>query len=351
MKRLMKRIAARRSRFSAAWRTIAAFFGKLAAFWPELLLLPILCASLFTLTEMVLRYPIITLVSRLDVMGLQALALGALLYVSAHVLRAARLSLLIGVGKVPFNAILGCNAAISFFTFAMPFKLGEVARALEFYRLTRSDPRAIFAIWIERCFDAVIVLCLIELASSAVLDSAVAQLTRRGLMVLLGLSFFVVLFGRSALSALLRLLSSSHSQRSLKLMRMTRKLEALACHIPPLTRPNLALLFIVSCAIWILEIGAVLIVTAGTMEIPNHAIDAFVEIISTAAIGIGNSAALAVLLYRALISGSLALLSLAFARYYISARRQAPGVYRRTPHYEFHAREQFVLQNRNARVR
>ncbi|HEY8024169.1 MAG TPA: hypothetical protein VIF60_06365 [Burkholderiaceae bacterium] len=331
--------------------SVGGLLFRLGAVWPELIVLPLLGAALWKMIDVAMRYPLLALLPEIDAVALQSLLLGALLYIGAHLLRAARLSLLIGVGKVPFNAILGCNSAISLLTFALPLKLGELARALEFYRLTRCDPRAIFAIWIERCFDAVIVLCLIELASSAVIDSSFAQLTRRGLMVLLGLSFFVALFGRSALSALLRLLSSSHSQRSLKLMRLVRRMEALACHIPPLTRPNLALLFIVSCAIWILEIAAVLVVTAGTMVFQHHAIDAFVEIISTAAIGIGNSGALAVLLYRMLISCSLLLLTLLFVRPYLRARKAARSSYRRTSNYTFHVREQVATTQRNARVR
>ncbi|GEM_PF-4324321 len=325
-------------------------FPGLASIWPELVLMPLLAISLLLMLDTVWRFPPMGLLFHLDALAYESLALAAVFYAAAHALRAARLSLLLGVGRVPFYAILGCNAGLSFLTLALPFKIGELARALEFYRLTRFDPRAVFAIWIERCFDAVIVLCLIELASNAVLDQAFAQLTRRGLLALLCMSFFVVLFGRSALSALLRLLSASQSRRSLRLMRLARRMEALAQHMPPLAWPDLALLLIISGAIWLLEIAAVVAVTAGTMEFHHRAIDAFVEVVVTAAAGVGNSGALAVLLYRVLISVSLAAIALACAGQYRAARRSAAATRVPVRDYLPRARQPFAAMQ-GARVR
>ncbi|MES2933328.1 MAG: hypothetical protein V4805_07560 [Pseudomonadota bacterium] len=326
-------------------------FAKLKVFWPEFILLPVFFASIYKLLEVSFVFPLSTLSQKLDIYIVQALILAGLVYMGAHVLRAARLSLLIGVGKLSFGAILGCHSLVSFLTFALPWKLGELVRVLEFYRLTRSDPRALLAIWLERCFDAVIVLSLIELASSAAFDASFAQITRRGLMVLLGLSIFVVLFGRSAVSALLRLLSSSTSMRSLRLMRLMRKIEAFVGHMPPLTSPNLALLFIVSCAIWVMEIAAVLIVIATTTGAKDNAVDALVELISTAVIGVGNSGASGVLIYRLLVSSSLALLSLGFARRYFQARKQAWPKDNRAEAYRFIARGAYAPDEQKMRVR
>lgn len=333
-----------------ALRAVRRRFAGLISVWPDLVLIPLLSLSLVLMLDTVLRYQPSDLLPHLGAAAFESLAVAAVLYLAAHALRAARLSLLLGVGRVPFYAILGCNAAMSFLTLALPFKIGELARALEFYRLTKCDPRALFAIWIERCFDAVIVLCLIELASSAVLDQAFAQWTRRGLLVLLCMSFFVVLFGRSALSALLRLLGASQSQRSLKLMRAARRVEAMAARMPSLAWPDLALLLIVSGAIWLLEIAAVLAVTAGTMEFHHRAIDAFVEIVVTAAVGVGNSGALAVLLYRVLISIALAGVALACARHYRAARKSAGAVRSNAPRYVMLEREPFAALH-EARVR
>ncbi len=280
---------------------------RLRAFWPEFILVPILIAAIYELIQVALAAPLSGLHRFLTVALVQALLLAAVVYIAAHVLRATRLSLLLGVGKLPFGAILGCHSVISFITFALPFKLGELARALEFYRLTDSNP-------------AVIVLGLIELASSSMPDSSLSQLTRRGLLLLLGISLFIVLFGRSALAALLRLLSSSNSNRSLILMRYTRKIENFAHHVPPLKSANLALLLILTCAIWLLEILAVLIITIGLTGWHQGAIAALVGLISTAVIGVGSSAAMSIMLYRLLVTGSLAVLAALTARFYLAAR-------------------------------
>jgi hypothetical protein len=336
---------------SAAMNRFGSAASRLRVWWPELALLPIFIVSVYKLVEASLQFPLSVLHQKVDATLVQALLFAGFVYMTAHVLRAARLSLLIGVGKLSFGAILGCHSLVSFVTFALPWKLGELVRVLEFYRLTRCDPRAILAIWLERCFDAVILLFLIEVASSFTTDASIAQITRRGLMSLIGLSLLLVLFGRSAVSALLRLLSSSNSQRSLRLMRFTRKVEAFVRHIPPLTSPNLALLLIVSCAIWVLEIGAVLIVVAATTGTGENAIAELVDLINTAVIGVGNSGATGVLIYRLLVTGSLASLSMLFARRYIEARRRAWPKGNRATAYRFYERGAFAPDEQNMRVR
>ena len=319
--------------------------------WPEWILLPICIVSIVKMIDAGFAFPLVHLIPKINPQIVQALIVAGIVYAGAHVLRAVRLSLLMGVGKLPFTAILGCHSVVSFITFALPLKLGELIRAVEFYRLTKLDPRVLLAIWLERCSDAVIVLCLIEVASASVVDTSLAHVMRRGLMVLLGFSLILVLFGRSAMSALLRILSSSDSSTSLKLMRFARGVEVFVRQLPPLTSPNLALLFIVSCLIWALELTAVFIVTAGVNGIESMTIDPLIDVIGTSVTGLRNTGGTAALLYQLLVTTTLGLLSLLFVKRYAEARWRARPKSSSTKIYRFNVRDAIPPHEQNVRAR
>lgn len=246
---------------------------------------------------------------------------GALaVYLLSHVLRAVRLLLLIGPGRLEFGPVFGCHALLAFLTFAMPFKLGEVVRATELYRLA-NGPRGLFAVWFDRLFDTVVVLALLGgfmLRRGDGVDAPAMMLLAAFLLV----SVLAVLVLPGALEALERTLLHSSSRRSLALLRGAVHLRSLLTQVPHLDRQTVSLLSIATLSIWGLELLTVTLVLIALPAEGRPLADQAIDTLNHA-FGVRTGPLTSqVALYRLLCMAALAGMALFGVRSYVRARLQ-----------------------------
>jgi hypothetical protein len=270
--------------------------------------------------------------------SLLAVLAGLSTYVVAHLLRAIRLYVIIGIGRVRFTALLGYHSIIALATFATPFKAGELLRAAEAFRLLGNSLRGAFAVWIDRLFDvAALILMLGPLAFAGQRQSSVLIVLSAASLFLI-VSVVIVLVVPGALTSFARAMLASTSRRSMLLLTTCMSLRRLLSEIPQLDRQTLALLAIITGLIWILELGALFLVLNALAEPPGHlvgkAADVFASVLNFQA---AEPPTAHVALYRLVSLAGLFLLTLVTARRYLRARfmvpRSLPGTrqYRHVP--------------------
>lgn len=88
-----------------------------------------------------------------------AIATGA--YMIGHVVRIARLALIIGDQRLSLRQLIAVHLFTSSVLLGVPFKLGEIYRIAELSTVTFSRFGALVVVWVERCFDVGIVLLLL----------------------------------------------------------------------------------------------------------------------------------------------------------------------------------------------
>lgn len=88
-----------------------------------------------------------------------AIATGA--YMVGHIVRVARLALIIGDQRLSLRQLVAVHLFTSSVLLGVPFKLGEIYRIAELSTVTFSRFGALVVVWVERCFDIGIVLLLL----------------------------------------------------------------------------------------------------------------------------------------------------------------------------------------------
>lgn len=274
--------------------------------------------------------------ARLSLDALPAAAGAAAVYLLSHLLRAVRLLLLMGPGRLEFGAVFGCHTTVALLTFAMPLKLGEALRATELYRLAEG-PRGLFTVWLDRLFDAAVVLVLFGAFALRQSPDIGSPTTMLSLAAFLLASVLAVLVLPGALVALERALVHSASRRSLALLHAATRVRALLAQVPRVDRQTLSLLSIATVSIWGLELLAVFLVLvalpAEGRPLADQAIDALNH-----AFGVRTEPLTPqVALYRLLCVATLAAMAIAGLRSYLRARLRhalrvvAPRAYRIEP--------------------
>ena len=188
--------------------------------------------------------------------GLKGLAGAVLLYLLAHVLRVARLSILIEDAKVGLRQVFLIHYFTSAVSLVMPFKLGEVYRIFELNLLLRRGGRAFLIVWIERAFD-IGLICLMLLFTAYSMPTTIPLVQP-----LIGLSLaftFVSAFAFVVLPENLRLLTlyiirRYNSDRALAALRLIDATQSLVVQGRRLVRGKLATLFALTVGIWFLEL-------------------------------------------------------------------------------------------------
>uniref|UniRef100_C6E5V6 Flippase-like domain-containing protein n=1 Tax=Geobacter sp. (strain M21) TaxID=443144 RepID=C6E5V6_GEOSM len=198
-------------------------------------------------------------------------------YALGHLLRGLRLWLILGSDRIRFSTVFGCHATIALLTFAAPFKLGDLLRASEFYRLLKNDVRGIFAVWIDRLFDVVVILVLLAVFVSKKDAVQPVQLLLVTLGTFLSVSVASCLLLPGAVAAFMRALLQSSSSRSLTVMRSALKLKSILSKLPKMDLQTLSLLATVTFAVWGLELLSVflllMVVSRVFGSVPSQAID------------------------------------------------------------------------------
>lgn len=250
-------------------------------------------------------------VMKADYRTIGACAAALLLYGLAHALRAVRLYLILGVGRICFSILFGYQIFIALCSLATPFKIGDGVRALEIYRLNNNDLRGVLALWIDRLFDvAIIVVILLTFVWSGRTSGAVFLVLITSGLFLFG-SIAAVLMLPGGVASLARSLLVLRGERPivLVLLGICRRLQDLIQRVPSFDRAMLSLLSIITVAIWTFECITIFFVLIALPIADNGAITYAVQILGYAISGTVTNIEAPAALYRLVAFAALAMLS------------------------------------------
>lgn len=186
---------------------------------------------------------------------LPRLALALAIYLVAHVLRIARLVILLGDSGRSVRDVAVAHALTAPIAALLPLKLGELARVLAIGRASRGPVHGLKALWIERTFDA----AAIALAGTVVLALRPDAVQAVAPVVLAAVAFLgltaaaIVLLPESvgmAKAWLIRRYTAQWANRALAAMHALR--DALQSS-RALLRGKVATLMALTAAIWSVE--------------------------------------------------------------------------------------------------
>ncbi len=186
-----------------------------------------------------------------------ALLTAMLAYLTAHLLRAARVFLLLNNGTLRFSDVLVTHCHSAGISALIPFKLGEGYRVGVLASLCRDPLRAVVAVWIERIWDVVLLCTLaISFQVAGVSDGLNRLLWPAAGFLLASTLVFLVL--PENLGLLKRYLVLRHNRpwvvTALACLSQIHRILQTAATIWRHRRVTIAWL---SCAIWLLELLAV----------------------------------------------------------------------------------------------
>lgn len=242
-------------------------------------------------------------------------------YALAHLLRAVRLWVIVGPDRLGFSTVFGCHAAVSLLTFATPFKLGDVLRAGEFYRLMDQNIRSLCAVWFDRLLDAFVMLSLLSIfVFWRPMNRHIPLIAG----VLIGFILLSLLFGLvmpGAVSAFSRALLQSKSRRSLMLLRLVSRIRTMLEGVPRLDAKTLSLLLIVTLLVWGFELATVLLGLASLPAAGYTLSDHVLDLLNYTLVVRADMHTPQLALYRLVCVSSLVPLLLSGVRGYCSVRR------------------------------
>lgn len=187
------------------------------------------------------------------------LALAALVYLLSHLFRALRLAMLVGSHQVSLRRLTQVHFFTAGVSLLLPFKLGEVYRVVELRTVIGSTPRALLTVWIERAFDAGILLLMIVCAR--LLTGGDSELGYVPLVVVSAAFLVLTLLGLLVLPENLQALSlfilrRYRSERAVAAMRAIRFMLDYVRHGQQVVAGKYAAVCAISALVWLLELLA-----------------------------------------------------------------------------------------------
>ncbi|WP_430146572.1 lysylphosphatidylglycerol synthase domain-containing protein [Paenibacillus cisolokensis] len=189
----------------------------------------------------------------------KSIILFTLLYLAAHLLRIIRLYTILLENKIKFKDLLRVYAVTAWVNFFIPYKVGEIFRVIEIGRLCKNVRRGIVVIWIERLFDAIVILTIMLvyflLSDISLIDYLPLVII---LFTFISFSFFYYLefpFTYKYVNQLI--MSRSNSTRGVKLLNFLYNMRKIHSDIKALIQGRSSLGLFISVIIWILEIFSI----------------------------------------------------------------------------------------------
>ncbi|OSM04905.1 hypothetical protein MAIT1_03013 [Magnetofaba australis IT-1] len=179
------------------------------------------------------------------------------LYLLSHLMRVLRLGLLLAKHEEFSLMRLGqAHLFTAGLSLLLPFKLGEGMRIVELGHLTGGLWRGFALVWLERVFDALMLLPLLLLAlgGDANTDATTPLILSLTLFAVATLLAFVVL-PQNLTYLIHRLIRRHHSQRALLALDLMHRIRSRLLHVTDMARGKLATLVTLSFVIWFCEIG------------------------------------------------------------------------------------------------
>lgn len=208
--------------------------------------------------------------------GTQMLVVSLLLYLTSHVVRMARLWLLIGGGRL--RELLRLYWYTTAVSLAVPFKMGELIRILEIGWSTKGPRFGLVVVWVERAFDA----ALLSLAAIGLAYSS--QDARPLLLPLIGVLLLFVALSLIFLWVLpenlprinLHIMRLYSGRRAVRLMRSVAYMKTFAEDARRILKGRMATFAILTLLIWTFELFAI----ASVMAPDFPAITGFTELLT-----------------------------------------------------------------------
>ena len=186
-----------------------------------------------------------------------ALAMPVFVYGLSHVLRAARLGVLLGAGRA--RRLLGLYFYTAACSAVIPFKLGELVRINEIAWWSGSYWRGLLIVWIERVFDVValggMALFILGTGAQEPKDIGLLLWAIGGFVFLTVLFFFIVPEQICGLN--LHVMRSYKGRKAVHILRMLDSCYQLFEQVRPLLAGKLVTLSLLTLFIWGAELLAV----------------------------------------------------------------------------------------------
>ena len=186
-----------------------------------------------------------------------ALAMPVFVYGLSHVLRAARLGVLLGAGRA--RRLLGLYFYTAACSAVIPFKLGELVRINEIAWWSGSYWRGLLIVWIERVFDVValggMALFILGTGAQEPKDIGLLLWAIGGFVFLTVLFFFIVPEQLCGLN--LHVMRSYKGRKAVHILRMLDSCYQLFEQVRPLLAGKLVTLSLLTLFIWGAELLAV----------------------------------------------------------------------------------------------
>lgn len=195
---------------------------------------------------------------------LSSLAIPALVYLMAHLVRAVRLGVLIG------NASLRHLLVLYFYCAAcstlIPFKLGELARVNEVSRWMNSYWKGILVVWIERLFDVLMLSALMVFVLSTGNSESLGRLGSLLWLIAAFVSasiFFFLILPEQLYALNLHVIRKYRGTKAINILRVIDSLYELLQQARPMMAGRLVTLTVLTLVIWGLELQALALALDG----------------------------------------------------------------------------------------
>jgi hypothetical protein len=174
------------------------------------------------------------------------------IYLCSHILRVSRLYIIFIEKKVPFLNLLKIYVITTWVNFLVPFKIGEIFRITEYSKMCDSFRMGFISIWVERFFDAGILLLIVLFTMLFTREKFLVLFC-----ILLGFVVFTLFvyisFPISYKYTNQIILSKSQSAKGVLLLEFIENIRQFYLFSEKLIRGRYAIIFSVSLLIWGLE--------------------------------------------------------------------------------------------------
>ncbi len=188
-------------------------------------------------------------------------AAAALVYLCSHVLRFLRLALLAYRPGVQLRRILQIQLLTAGLSVVLPFKLSDLVRLRELGIVLGDFRTGLVILWLERTFDAAILLVLAIVCAVALpgsLELLAPLLAVVGLFLLVTILLLTIVPANLQL-AMLHVVRRDGGERDLRALSVMRAVLTTLRPVPALLRGRVPTLLLLSAGIWLVEVAAVAI--------------------------------------------------------------------------------------------
>lgn len=215
------------------------------------------------------------------------LAAALALYALSHLFRVARLVTLVHTPAVRVRRLVRVHLMATGLGMILPFKLSEAVRVVELGAVLGSVRTGLLAVWLERTFDAAVLLVLVAITAAGI--PAVVDLLGPLLVVL---ATFVVLtvvaitiLPENLRTLMLHLVRRPSGERTIPLLHALRIALDTLHDAPRLLRGRMATLVVLTVLVWATEVAVVSVAVPGAGDGLREIATAMLSVLSTVSSG------------------------------------------------------------------